>query len=76
MNELNDSRQVRLLRIKQVTDIIPLSRSHIYALIADGRFPTPVPLIAGGRGVGWWAHEIYAFAQQRYCETRGGVSHE
>ena len=72
----NDFKEVRLLRIKQVTDIIPLSRSHIYALIADGRFPAPVPLIAGGRGVGCWAHEIYSFAQQRYCDTRGGADHE
>ena len=72
----NDFKEVRLLRIKQVTDIIPLSRSHIYALIADGRFPAPVPLIAGGRGVGWWAHERYSFAKQRYCDTRGGADHE
>ena len=66
----------RLLRCTQVQKIIPFSRSYIYELMAQGRFPASVKLIPGGRGVGWWEHEIHALAEQRHQETRGGDIHE
>tara|TARA_B110000967_G_scaffold153306_1_gene157685 strand:+ start:501 stop:635 length:135 start_codon:yes stop_codon:yes gene_type:complete len=44
--------------------------------MAQGRFPASVKLIPGGRGVGWWEHEIHALAEQRHQETRGGDIHE
>jgi len=66
----------RLLRCTQVQKIIPFSRSYIYELMAQGRFPASVKLIPGGRGVGWWEHEINALAEQRHQETRGGDIHE
>ena len=66
----------RLLRCTQVQKIIPFSRSYIYELMAQGRFPASVKLIPGGRGVGWWEHEINALAEQRHQETRGGDTHE
>lgn len=66
----------RLLRCTQVQQIIPFSRSYIYELMAQGRFPASVKLIPGGRGVGWWEHEIHALAEQRHQETREGDIHE
>ena len=48
----------RLLRWKQVQELIPFSRSYIYNLISKGRFPSTVKLIEGGRGAGWWASDI------------------
>ena len=74
MKSINSPR--RLLRCTQVQKIIPFSRSYIYELMAQGRFPASVKLIAGGRGVGWWEHEINALAEQRHQETRGGDIHE
>ena len=58
----------RILRFKDVQKIIPLSRSHIYSLISNGRFPAPVKIVAGGRGAGWWEHEIQEYIHQRYTE--------
>ncbi len=43
---------LRILRRKQVESRTGLSRSTIYARIAEGSFPRPIDL-GGGRAVGW-----------------------
>ena len=66
----------RILRFKQVQVLIPFSRSYIYNLISQDRFPSPVKLIQGGRGAGWWEHEISAYVETRYRDTRGNGHNE
>jgi predicted DNA-binding transcriptional regulator AlpA len=66
----------RLLRWKQVQELIPFSRSYIYNLISQDRFPSPVKLIEGGRGAGWWEHEIRAYVESRHKDTRGSGHNE
>lgn len=56
MNELNNI--PRILRWKQVADIIPWSKSYAYDLIKRGLFPRPVKLMPGGQAVGWLASDI------------------
>lgn len=56
----------RILRFKDVQQLIPLSRPYIYTLISQGRFPPPVKLVEGGRGAGWWEHEIKDYLDKRY----------
>jgi prophage regulatory protein len=58
----------RILRFKDVQKLIPFSRSYIYNLISQGRFPSQIKLIEGGRGAGWWEHEIQDYINQRYTE--------
>ncbi|HVO66702.1 MAG TPA: AlpA family phage regulatory protein [Syntrophales bacterium] len=41
---MNDIPQDRLLRIKQVLEIIPVSRSTWWAGVREGRFPKPFKL--------------------------------
>lgn len=41
----------KIFRRPAVQDLTGLSRSTLYAMIADGRFPPPVKL--GTRAVGW-----------------------
>lgn len=48
-----------VLRRKQVEIRTGLSRSTIYARIAEGKFPRPIDL--GGRAVGWIEAEIDAW---------------
>lgn len=48
-----------VLRRKQVETRTGLSRSTIYARIAEGKFPRPIDL--GGRAVGWIEAEIDAW---------------
>jgi len=71
-----NNKPMRILRFKDVQKLIPLSRSHIYNLISNGRFPAPVKLVAGGRGAGWWEHEIYEYLERRYLASAIDGSHE
>lgn len=43
--------QRTIKRIREVTQITGLSRSTIYKMIEEGRFPAPLRL--GSRAVGW-----------------------
>ena len=46
----------RFLRIRQVQNLVPYSRSMIYLLESRGEFPRRRPL--GGRAVAWLESEI------------------
>jgi prophage regulatory protein len=46
----------RLLRLVEVRTRIPYSRSTIYQLIAQSKFPKPISL--GGRAVAWLESDI------------------
>jgi prophage regulatory protein len=49
----------QLIRLPQVRERIPYSRSEIYRLVALGRFPKPIPI--GDRAVAWDASEVEAW---------------
>jgi predicted DNA-binding transcriptional regulator AlpA len=59
MNNINDI--PRILRWKQVSQIIPFSRSYVYDLMSQGKFPKGYKLVHGGQAVGWWASDIYNY---------------
>jgi predicted DNA-binding transcriptional regulator AlpA len=59
MNDIN--KIPRILRWKQVSEIIPWSRSYAYDLMSRGLFPRPVKLIAGGQAVGWLSADIESY---------------
>lgn len=52
-----------ILRRKQVEKRVGLSRSTIYAKIANGEFPAPIALSA--RAVGWLESDIIAWIESR-----------
>lgn len=58
----------RLIRIREVMRLSGLSRSHVYALSSEGRFPKSVPLVPGGSSRAWVAGEVRAWIQQRIAE--------
>ena len=66
-------RSKRILRWPQVAERIPLSKSYVYALQAQGKFPKTVKLIEGGRGSGYWEHEIDQWIEERFNSTRGNL---
>jgi prophage regulatory protein len=49
----------KILRRKDIENQFGLSRSTIYAMIANGRFPKPVKL--GHRAVGWRSDDLQAW---------------
>lgn len=58
----------QILRLPAVKAITGLSRSTIYAFIAAGSFPAPIPL--GRRAVGWDAAEIDSWIEARLTQAR------
>lgn len=58
----------KFLRIPKVIDRIGYSRSSIYALMAQGRFPRAYSL--GGRAVAWLEQDVDDWIESR-VSTRG-----
>ncbi len=58
----------RIVRLKEVQQMTGLSRSTIYALIAQGNFPKQIQLTESGRSVGWHEQAVI-----RWIETRQQV---
>ena len=57
----------RLLTLRDVTAMTALSRSAVYALMAESRFPKPIRI--GSRAVRWVEQEVLDFIASR---PRGG----
>lgn len=62
----NDS--LRLIRLAGVRKLTGLSKSYIYALSAQGRFPKSVPLVPGGTSRAWVQAEVLNWLQQRIAD--------
>jgi predicted DNA-binding transcriptional regulator AlpA len=60
----------RLLRWKEVSQIIPFSRSYVYDLMNQGKFPKGYKMVKGGQAVGWWASDIYNYMISLQEKTR------
>ncbi len=58
----------RLLTLREVTAATALSRSAVYAMMAESRFPRPIRV--GSRAVRWVEQEILDFIAGR---PRGGT---
>jgi prophage regulatory protein len=54
----------RLLMMRQVREIVPYSRTHIYRLINAGTFPKPIKLQSNGR-VCWLERDVHQFISER-----------
>jgi prophage regulatory protein len=60
-------RTVSILRRVQVQERVGLSRSSIYKLVKEGKFPKPVSL--GARAVGWRDSHIDQWLEERPAKT-------
>ena len=58
----------RFIRRREVENIIALSRSAIYAMIAIGEFPKPIPI--GRYAVAWCESEVRAWMAARIAGAR------
>ncbi|WP_415355181.1 helix-turn-helix transcriptional regulator [Halioglobus sp. Uisw_031] len=48
---ISNIQTTRLIRIRQVMNLVGLSKSHIYHLAAQGKSPKSIPLVPGGTSV-------------------------
>jgi prophage regulatory protein len=60
----------RILRLKQVAEMVGLARSSIYRKIQEGTFPSPIKL-GGARASGWLSTEIVAWIAYQIQRSRG-----
>ncbi|NOC90613.1 AlpA family transcriptional regulator [Ruegeria sp. HKCCD6604] len=59
--------QDKIYRRPDVESLVGLSRSTIYAMIADGSFPKPIKL--GKRAVGWRQSDVLTWLDSRASEA-------
>ncbi|WP_082025026.1 AlpA family transcriptional regulator [Ruegeria sp. ANG-R] len=59
--------QDKIYRRPDVESLVGLSRSTIYAMIADGTFPKPIKL--GKRAVGWRQSDVLTWLESRSNEA-------
>jgi prophage regulatory protein len=62
----------KFLRLSEVRNRVPYSRSTIYQLISQGKFPQPINL--GARAVAWLESDIDQWMTNRIGKSRAGVS--
>jgi len=62
---------VKILRRTEVEQIVGLSRSTLYAMMAENTFPKPIKL--GKRAIGWPDNVIANWIEQR---SSGDYSHD
>lgn len=60
--------QDKIYRRPDVEALVGLSRSTIYAMIADGTFPKPIKL--GKRAVGWRQSDVLTWLDNRTNEAQ------
>jgi prophage regulatory protein len=70
MAAMNEMQGVRLLRRRQVEEMVGLRRSALYALVAAGKFPRPIHLTV--RAVAWLSSEVDRWIAERVVESRQG----
>lgn len=64
----NENTAPRLISRKQVEIITSLSRSSIYLLMSQGRFPKPIQI--GDQRVAWVSAEINTWVEDRIQNAR------
>ena len=64
----NETALPRLINRKQVEEITSLSRSSIYLLMSEDRFPKPIQI--GNKRVAWVSQEINEWVDDRIENAR------
>jgi len=66
----------QLIRITGVKSLTGISKSYIYQLCQEDRFPKPVSLVPGGTSVAWVESEVKSWISSRIAARDGGASNE
>jgi prophage regulatory protein len=62
---------LKIIKLPEVKNLTALSRSQIYRLISQKKFPAKI-LLGGTRGTGWVQTEILSWIKDRIEESRNG----
>ena len=73
---MNDkSKHDQVLRWRQVRDVVGLSRSTLWRMSREGRFPQPVQL-SSAASVGWLKSEVEAWVRERAAQREAVIPPE
>ena len=62
---------MKFLKLKEVMEMTAMSRSNVYKMMSEGRFPQSVSL--GPRAVAWVESEVQDWILERIAQRDGGV---
>lgn len=62
----------KILRLPEVSQTVGFSRSHLWRLVKQGKFPQPIPLGPNSRG--WLESEVQAFIAARVADRDSGAA--
>jgi prophage regulatory protein len=68
-NPFGDRESARILRLKQVAQIVGIGRSSIYRKVQEGTFPSPIKL-GSARASGWISGEVYGWIDEQIRRCR------
>lgn len=58
--------EINLISFDEVKELIPMSKSRLYTLMREGKFPRPVKI--GEHRAVWIKHEVLAYRAARIAE--------
>ena len=68
--QFSSSTSASVIRMRDVIRKVNLSESHLYLLIAQGKFPRPFCLVPGGRAKGWLSSTIDQYLAMRCTASK------
>ena len=58
----NSNSEVTLMRIPQILEVMPISKSKFWLMVQKGEFPTPIKI---GRSSFWTIEQVQTFIRER-----------
>ena len=58
----NSNSEVTLMRIPQILEVMPISKSKFWLMVQKGEFPKPIKI---GRSSFWTAKQVQIFIQEK-----------
>jgi len=58
----NSNSEVTLMRIPQILEVIPISKSKFWLMVQKGEFPKPIKI---GRSSFWTIEQVQTFIRER-----------
>ncbi|MBU3545742.1 AlpA family transcriptional regulator [Polynucleobacter sp. MWH-Jannik1A5] len=62
----NSNSEVTLLRIPQILEVMPISKSKFWLMVQKGEFPKPIKI---GRSSFWTIDQVQGFIRERTRES-------
>lgn len=63
----NSNSEVTLMRIPQILEVMPISKSKFWLMVQKGEFPKPIKI---GRSSFWTLNQVQNFIQEKAARTQ------